>query len=107
MRKWGDTSGLTRIEIPLDPGVDPKQCTEWQMIDIPSDVLHHLQERYRRHFGQAYGTPFTVSPLADDLGFRGDTASAAEILDGRYSASPALQPAVQASHSTPCPIRRR
>ena len=50
MRKGGDTAGLTRIEIPLDPSADPKQCTEWQMIDIPSEVLHHLQERNRRHF---------------------------------------------------------
>ena len=95
MRKSGDTAGLTRIEIPLDPGVDPRQSTNWQLIDIPSEVLHHLQERNRRHFGQAYGTPFTVSPLAEDLGFRGDTTSAAEILDGRYSPSAALQPAVK------------
>jgi hypothetical protein len=53
MRKGGATEGLTRIEIPMDPAVlDPKQCTEWRMIDIPSKVLFHLQERNRRHSGK-------------------------------------------------------
>ena len=40
---------------------------------------------FRSHFGQAHGTPFTVSPLQEDLGFcGGDGPAAAEILAGKY-----------------------
>ena len=55
--------GVTRIEIPLDPQADPTSCVDWQQIDVPTDILRHLQERNRQHFGQAHGTPFTVPPL--------------------------------------------
>ena len=63
--------GMTRIEIPVHPEQDPKVCIEWQLIDIPSEVLTHLQARNRQHFSQAQGTPFTVPPLSIDLGFTG------------------------------------
>ena len=96
MRKGAESAGLTRIEVPLDPNADPKQCNEWRMVDIPTEVLHHLQVRNRRHFGQAHGSPFTVGPLADDLGYCGDTHKGDDILDGRYQpSSPILQPAVR------------
>ena len=52
-------NGITRIEIPTDPNDDPKKCTEWQTIDVPTDILYHLQTRNRQHFGQARNTPFT------------------------------------------------
>ena len=45
LRNGAASAGLTRIEVPLDPNADPKQCTDWRMIDIPSEVLHHLQVR--------------------------------------------------------------
>ena len=83
----GNRKGVTRIEIPKDPTQDPKSCTEWTQIDIPSEVLHHLQQRNRSHFGQAHGTPFTTSPLAEQLGFKGDGWATAHILDGNYDCS--------------------
>jgi hypothetical protein len=49
--------GVTRVEIPLHPGTDPKSCTEWRQIDVPTEVLFHLQQRNRNHFGQACGSP--------------------------------------------------
>ena len=61
--------GITRIEIPVHASDDPKSCTEWQIIDVPSEIVENLQNRNRIHFGQAKGTPFTVSPLVDCLGF--------------------------------------
>ena len=76
--------GVTRIEIPLHPEDDPKQCSEWRQVEVPTEVLRLLQERNRMHFGQAHGTPFTVSPLQEDLGFCGDGPAAAEILAGKY-----------------------
>lgn len=50
-------SGVTRIEIPTLPTADPKTCTEWTQIDVPEEVVFHLSERNRRHFGQAAGSP--------------------------------------------------
>ena len=47
--------GVTRIEIPLHPETDPKTCTEWQQIEVPSDILRMIQDRNRHHFGQARG----------------------------------------------------
>ena len=80
----GYTSGITRIEVPVHENQDPKSCTEWKTIDIPSEVLLHLQHRNRRHFGQADGTPFTVPPLSEDLGFCADTPEAQALLEGTY-----------------------
>ena len=79
--------GVTRIEIPLHPEQDPKSCREWQTIDIPTEVLHHLQKRNQLHFGQAAGTLFTIPPLSDHLGFCGDGAEAENILDGSFDAT--------------------
>jgi hypothetical protein len=58
----GKRRGLTRIEIPSVHGADPKTCLQWRQIDVPTEVLNHLQTRNREHFGQAHGTPFTVPP---------------------------------------------
>jgi hypothetical protein len=76
--------GITRIEVPIHQGADPRSCVEWKQIDVPTDVLLHLQQRNREHFGQAHGTPFTVLPLANDLGYRGDGVAAEHILNGTY-----------------------
>jgi hypothetical protein len=40
-----------------------------EVIDVPTDILNQLQQRNQKHFGQAKGTPFTIPPLSDDLGF--------------------------------------
>ena len=39
--------GITRIEIPLHPSDDPKSCTEWRVIDVPSEIVSNLQSRTR------------------------------------------------------------
>jgi exonuclease III len=77
--------GITRIEIPIQPGEDPRTCVEWKQIDVPTDILHHLQQRNREHFGQAHGTPFTIPPLVNDLGYRCEGAAVDEILKGTYN----------------------
>ena len=79
-----ERQGVTRIEIPLHPGTDPKACTQWRQIDVPTEVLHQLQTRNQTHFGQAQGSPFTVDPLNSQLGFCGDGISAEDILQGTY-----------------------
>ena len=79
--------GVTRLEIPIHPEEDPKKCTEWQQIDVPSDILAHLQQRNRSHFGQAQGTPFTVPPLMTHLGYCGDGPFSNQVLRGEYDSS--------------------
>jgi hypothetical protein len=83
-RARGQRSGVTRIEIPVHPQADPKTCTEWQTIDVPDEIVMHLQSRNRKHFGQADGTPFTIDALFHDLGFCGDGPGTDDILKGQY-----------------------
>ena len=84
VRSKNNRRGVTRIEIPLHPTDDHKACTEWTQIEVPTDILRLLQERNRAHFGQAQGTPFTIPPLVDELGFRRDGPISDEILQGEY-----------------------
>ena len=79
--------GVTQLEIPKHPEEDPKNCTEWQIIDVPTAIVEQLQKRNQKHFGQAYGTPFTVSPLSDALQFTGDGPGALDILSGAWENS--------------------
>lgn len=87
--------GVTRIEIPLHPLDDPKTCTEWTQVEVPTEILRLLQERNRKHFGQAHGTPFTIPPLAEELGFKGDGKIGDDILHGTYSSFHVLDDNVQ------------
>jgi hypothetical protein len=77
-------SGVTCIEIPSPPTTDPKTCTDWVQIDIPTEAIFHLQEQNRRHFGQAAGSPFTVPPLSTQLGYDAQSETAEQILQGEY-----------------------
>jgi hypothetical protein len=54
------------------------------MIDVPDEIVMHLQSRNRKHFGQADGTPFTTDALLHDLGFCGDGPGTDDILEGQY-----------------------
>ena len=48
-------------------------------ISSPSEIEYYLQQRNRRHFGQAQGTPFTIPPLSSHINWNADTDTAAEI----------------------------
>ena len=74
----------TRLEIPKHPADDPKYCTEWQVIDVPSEIVQHLQQRNQKGFGQAHGTPFTVPPLSTALQFTGEGPGTNDILTGAW-----------------------
>ncbi|KAI2501756.1 hypothetical protein MHU86_12676 [Fragilaria crotonensis] len=78
-------SGVVRLEIPLHRGEDPKTCTEWTQIDVPTEIVTLLQERNRLHFGQAHGTPFTIPPLSDLLGYTGIGTAQQQILNGKFN----------------------
>jgi hypothetical protein len=34
----------------------PESATTGKVIDVPTEILHSLQQRNRKHFGQAKGT---------------------------------------------------
>jgi hypothetical protein len=85
LRLTKEETGVTRIEIPTDPDIDPKVCQTWTQIDVPTEILHHLRERNRKHFGQAQGTPFTEPPLSTDLQFTGLGDASSSMLAGDYT----------------------
>ncbi len=78
----------------MHPEADPKSCTDWRVIDVPSEIVEHLQTRNQQHFGQAHGTPFTVNTLASDFGFNGDTLASDAVLGGTYLVDPQQNEAV-------------
>ena len=72
------------MEVPRDPNQDPKHCTEWMEIDTPEAITKHLLERNQKHFGQAQGTPFTISPLQIQVDFGATTETCEMMLQGDY-----------------------
>ena len=80
-------SGLTKLQIPIDDTQDPKVCTEWKTIDTPDEITKYLLERNKLHFGQAHGTPFTISPLSLQVDFGATTETCQTMLSGDYDAS--------------------
>ena len=77
--------GFSTIEVPRDPVVHPKQCTEWRTVDCPKEIETLLLERNRLHFGQAQGTPITVPPLSQEVNFEASTITTDLILNGSYT----------------------
>jgi hypothetical protein len=77
-------SGLTRLEVPIDPLQDPKQCKEWTTVNTPEEITRYLLDSNRKHFGQAQGTPFTVSPLNLQVDFEASTQECKIMLYGNY-----------------------
>ena len=82
--RGGVKSQLTSIEVPEGNYDDIKQCQHWKTIVDPEQVSKTIIKRNQQHFGQAHGTPFTVSPLSDHMQFTSHTAEAAEVLCGVY-----------------------
>ena len=86
-------SGITHLMLP-DKDIhgqstsDVDKAAEWRVESQPEQVLHHLFERNIAHFGQANGTPFTVSPLVDQLGYTGMTSIGTDIIQHGIVPSP-------------------
>jgi hypothetical protein len=69
------------IELIRNGGIDT--CDQNETI-IDAEIIEKLlMARNKKHFGQAKGTPFTVIPLKDLLGWCGDTAFADMLLEGK------------------------
>ena len=57
-------TGLSTIDVPRDPTeLNHKDCTDWIMIDTPTEIEALLISRNQQHFGQAKGSFPTNPPL--------------------------------------------
>ena len=46
---------------------NPKEAHHWRTVETPREIAFYLKLRNRLHFGQAKGTPFTISPLEEEF----------------------------------------
>lgn len=78
--------GLTYILVPenFDPiayPYDPNDVEAWEALHDQSAVQNYIQKRNITHFGQAHGSPFTVSPL-NSINWQADSIQAREMIAG-------------------------
>ena len=78
------SSGLSSLQVPVDPSVDPKQCDEWKTIETPEEIRLLLQERNRAHFGQSKDCNLTSSPTDFTMEFTATCKRAEAILNGTF-----------------------
>ncbi|KAG7341114.1 hypothetical protein IV203_023067 [Nitzschia inconspicua] len=75
--------GITTIDVPTDGNFETnhcKECTDWTTIDEPKNIEAALLKRNRIHFGQAQGTPPTISPLREKINWSASTYESERIL---------------------------
>jgi hypothetical protein len=84
-----ENRGISCIEVPVDPMADPKASTtkEWRVVDAPEEVTKLLQDRNKKHFGQAHGTFPTVTPFKTYVDWAANTVEAEMILEGDFETS--------------------
>jgi hypothetical protein len=75
--KSSRSNGITYIEVPdLDADGNstdnPDRAATWRKVTDPVEMEDILLERNMSHFGQAQGTPFTVAPIVDAIGYDGE-----------------------------------
>lgn len=78
-------SGITHLIIPDkdindQPTNNVDEAVTWRTETQSEQVLHQLLHRNIQHFGQAEGTPFTVSPLSDQLGYTGMSSTGTQLI---------------------------
>ncbi len=85
-------SNMNYLEIP-DNGDDPKDPnTSWSRIDDIDTMNTHLTAYNKKHFAQAQGTPFTISPLSDALQHHSITDTGNDILNDTYQPPATVDP---------------
>ena len=83
--EFKEDAGISSIEIPADGNLDSshcKQCNEWITLDDSKEIEAALRSRNQQHFGQAHGTPPTVSPLRERINWEASTYESELILEG-------------------------
>lgn len=87
LQKEKQKSKLKRIIVPEDPTENPKMATTWKVLDQQQAVEQTILNRNIRHFGQAQGTPFTVTPLKELVDFSASSPISECMLEGWFSAA--------------------
>jgi hypothetical protein len=64
----------------------PNEAQEWQRILDPEEIETNILDKNRTHFGQGYGTPFTIGELGT-IPFNGTGPLADSILAGTASST--------------------
>jgi hypothetical protein len=83
---WPDRdTEISNIESLSDPKSIAHDDSKWRTVELPADIMHYLRLRNRLHFGQAQGTPFTVSPLRELVDWEASTKTSDLILEGDYT----------------------
>ena len=88
IRREPNGRGLSEIQVPADPTMDPKQCPKdnayWRTVQTPDEITQLLIRRNRIHFGQAQGTPLTEPAIMAQVHYDGTGEAVDMILDGHY-----------------------
>jgi hypothetical protein len=83
--------GLSYILIPKNFNADhfpydPAKVNDWEQIHETDELQRYIQLRNIQHFGQAHGTPFTISPL-NKIEWQANSIKAQEIIEGSIPTS--------------------
>ncbi|KAG7355834.1 hypothetical protein IV203_000520 [Nitzschia inconspicua] len=92
--------GITTIDVPTDGNFDTNHCkesTDWTTIDEPKNIKAALLKRNRIHFGQAQGTPPTISPLREKINWSASAYESELTLEGDHINSAMLSAAEKAN----------
>jgi hypothetical protein len=81
------SGGLSYIIVPKDFSpdqypYDPDNVREWEQVHDANNLQEYIQQRNITHFGQAHGTPFTISPLAEQINWSATNKAAEELIHG-------------------------
>lgn len=77
-----NSSSVQEVQVPQNPGDDPKTTTIWKTVQNQTEVENHLHQYSQHHFAQADGSPFTVPPLSTLFGYSGLSPEADALLNG-------------------------
>ena len=78
--KPAQSQGICQVLIPEASG-----SPQYETVTDPVRVETLLIERNQEHFSQAQGSPFTVAPLSDTFGYKGETMEATQLIRGHNS----------------------
>lgn len=91
LRRDTETAGISELQIPKDPTMDPKKCPQdqkyWNTVKVPTAIQQLLIDRNRKHFGQSHGTPLTDKDFVAEVKYDGSGTATDLILEGTYDAS--------------------
>ena len=81
------TTMVTQLDVPTDD-TPPKKAVSWTTLTDPDTITQRLVQRNTKHFGAAYGTPFTIPPLSHDFDWTATSPRHQDVLNGSHPPYP-------------------